>query len=307
MEKGDKDTNQTEQPPPSLREEMSRLLESMDPQGLLNMGDREETTHPEGVDHTKSGDVHAAEHDISFTDNGSDAGSGSGQDGSKLDGSGHDGSGENRIGKDSEEMEISAPNFRIVDILPPASLMTIKPLQPVGAGTDPNLVQTMCAGTGTDESAAAAETPASTEKHIFAIPSNVCGNKNHSTQSNPVQGKIIFENPSSGTGPDNNPPIFAKLEPSSVKTLILEELKFRPDPNLLKQMLPSRRKGRTRLNRTPYRLRYMTRYSPTKNGKRKRAPLVASLPARVPLIVVVFLTRGITGSLGLSIGRMSTV
>jgi hypothetical protein len=87
MEKGDEDTNQTEQPPPSLREEMSRLLESMDPQGLLNMGDREETTHPEGVDHTKSGDAHAAEHDISFTDNGSDAGSGSRQDGSKPDGS----------------------------------------------------------------------------------------------------------------------------------------------------------------------------------------------------------------------------
>jgi hypothetical protein len=80
----------------------------------------------------------------------------------------------------------------------------IQPLQPVGAGTDPNRVQTMCAGTGTDESAAAAEKPASTEKHIFAIPSNVVGIKNHSTQTNPVQGKNIFENPSSGTGPENN-------------------------------------------------------------------------------------------------------
>jgi hypothetical protein len=177
----------------------------MDPQGLLNMGDREETSHPEGVDHTKSGDAHAAEHDISLTDNGSDAGSGSGQDGSKPDGSGHDDSGENRIGKDSESMDTTVPNFRIVDILPPASLMTIQPLQPVGAGTDPNPLQTMNAVTGTDGSDPAAVTPASMEKHIFAIPSNVCGIKNQPTKSNPVQGKIIFENPSSGTGLVNNP------------------------------------------------------------------------------------------------------
>ncbi len=139
----------------------------MDPQGLLNMGEREETTHPEGVDHMKSGDAHAAEHDISLTDNGSDAESGSGQDGSKPDGSDHDGSGGNRIGKDSEAMDTSAPSFWIVDILPPASLMTIQPLQPVGAGTDPNPVQTVQADTGTDQSAAAAETPAGTEKPIF--------------------------------------------------------------------------------------------------------------------------------------------
>jgi hypothetical protein len=210
MEKGEySDTNKTEQLPPSLREEMSKLLESMDPQGLLNIGDQEETTHPDGVDHTKSGDVHTAEHDVSLADNGSDhgsdAGSGSRQDGSRPDGSGHDGSGDNRIGKDSEEMEVSPPNFRIVDILPPTSLMMIQPLQPVGVATDPNPAPTQLAGTGTDGTAAAAEKPASPEKHIFAIPSNVAGYKNYHTLLTPVQGKNIFENPSAGNGSEQNP------------------------------------------------------------------------------------------------------
>ncbi len=198
------DTNPTEQPPPSLREEMSRLLESMDPQGLLNMGDREETTNTKGVDLTKSGDVHAAKHDISFTDNGSDAGSEFRRDGSRPDGSGQDGSGENQTGKDSEGMEISTPNFRIVDILPPSTLMMIQPLQPAGAGTDPNPVRIQGDGTGTDESAAPAEKPVSPVTHIFAIPSKVACNKNHPPQ-NLVQGKNIFENPVSGTGSENNP------------------------------------------------------------------------------------------------------
>ena len=201
MEKGDLDTNPTEQPPPSLREEMNRLLESMDPQGLLNIGDRDETTHHEGVDLTKGGDAHADEHDISLTDNGSDAESGSGQDGSKPDGSDHDGTGESRTGKESEAMDTSAPNFRIVDILPPANLMMIQPLQPAGAATDPNPVQTGQAVTGTDGTAAASETPAGTEKLVSTIPAIQSGFK----LPNPVQGKNIFENLSSGTGPDINP------------------------------------------------------------------------------------------------------
>jgi len=201
MEKGDLDTNPTEQPPPSLREEMNRLLESMDPQGLLNIGDRDETTHHEGVDLTKGGDAHADEHDISLTDNGSDAESGSGQDGSKPDGSDHDGTGESRTGKESEAMDTSAPNFRIVDILPPANLMMIQPLQPAGAATDPNPVQAGQAVTGTDGTAAASETPTGTEKLVSTIPAIQSGFK----LPNPVQGKNIFENLSSGTGPDINP------------------------------------------------------------------------------------------------------
>jgi hypothetical protein len=302
MEKGDTDTNKTEQPPPSLREEMSRLLESMDPQGLLNMGDREETTHPEGVDHTKSGDVHAAEHDISFTDNGSDAGSGSRQDGSRPDGSGHDDSGENQIGKDSEEMEISTPNFRIVDILPPTSLMMIQPLQPVGAGTDPNPAQTQRAGTGTDGSAAAAEKPASPENHIFAIPSNVVGNKNHLTPPNPVQGKNIFESLSSGTGSENNPAHYCKTRTDHSQNLNTggNEVPTGSKASKINVSLPPKRPDPVEPDAVP---------SKTYDAilTRKRAPLVASLPARAPLNVVVFLTRGITGSLGQSIGRMSTV
>ncbi len=317
MEKGeDLDTNKTEQLRPSLREEMSKLLERMDPQGLLNVGEQEEPTHPDGVDHTKSGDVHAAEHDVSLTDNGSDhgsdAGSGSRKDGSRPDGSGHDGSGDNRPGKDSEEMEVSSPNFRIFDILPPTSLMMIQPLQPSGVVTDPNPAPTQFGGTGTDGTAAAAEKSASPEKHIFAILSNVAGNKNYHTPITPVQGKNIFENPSAGNGSEQNPAKRCKLstDHSQNPSTGDKEMNSRKIPTGVKaptKKFPSRRKGRIRLNQMLYRRKHTTRYLSTKKGKRKRAPLVASLPARVPLSVVVFLTRVITGSLGQSTGRMSTV
>jgi hypothetical protein len=72
------DYNKMEQMRPSLGEEMNKLLVSMDPQGLLNMADRDETAMVSGVvDPTKSGDAHARAHDISLTDNGSKSGSGS--------------------------------------------------------------------------------------------------------------------------------------------------------------------------------------------------------------------------------------
>jgi hypothetical protein len=44
-----------------------------------------------------------------------------------------------------------------------------------------------------------------------------------------------------------------------------------------------------------------------KKRRRKRAPLVASLPARAPQSVVVFLTKATTGFSGLCIRRMSVV
>ncbi len=100
------DTNKMEQPRPSLGEEMNKLLASMDPQGLLNMADTEEnTTNTTNtrVDLTKSGDAHAAAHDVSLSDNGSESGSSAGSTREKH-------------GNRSETMEVSSPNFRIVDI-----------------------------------------------------------------------------------------------------------------------------------------------------------------------------------------------
>jgi hypothetical protein len=55
----DPETNPPETLPPSLGEAMSKLLESMDPQGLLNMADQEDSTGDIGIDNTKSGDAHA--------------------------------------------------------------------------------------------------------------------------------------------------------------------------------------------------------------------------------------------------------
>jgi hypothetical protein len=96
-----------EQSRPSLGEEMNKLLASMDPQGLLNMTETEEKMEENmentGVDPTKSGDAHAAAHEVSLTDNGSESGSSAG-------------STRDKHGNRSETMEVSSPNFRIVDI-----------------------------------------------------------------------------------------------------------------------------------------------------------------------------------------------
>jgi len=53
---------------PSLGEEMTKLLASMDPQGLLNVADQEESHSHAGVDPSKAGDVHAEAHEISLTE-----------------------------------------------------------------------------------------------------------------------------------------------------------------------------------------------------------------------------------------------
>jgi hypothetical protein len=52
------DTSPPEMPQPPLGEAMSKLLESMDPQGLLNEADQEDGPTDDGVDHSKKGYEH---------------------------------------------------------------------------------------------------------------------------------------------------------------------------------------------------------------------------------------------------------
>ncbi len=159
------DTNKMEQPRPSLGEEMNKLLASMDPQGLLNMADTEENTANTGVDLTKSGDAHAAAHDVSLTDNGSESGSSAGSTRGKP-------------GNRSETMEVSSPNFRIVDIeLRPGTqqlpVLTAKP------GPLPS-------------------TSMETAGPIFAIPSTPRTQETQSKDSETITGKNIFSKPTVG-------------------------------------------------------------------------------------------------------------
>jgi hypothetical protein len=65
------ETDKKELPRPSLGEEMSKLLASMDPQGLLNVVEQEESHIQSGVDPSKAGDAHAEAHEVSLTDGGS--------------------------------------------------------------------------------------------------------------------------------------------------------------------------------------------------------------------------------------------
>jgi hypothetical protein len=101
------DTNLTEMPPPSLGEAMSKLLESMDPQGLLNEAYQEDGPTDDGVDQNKRGDEHAGQHVVSLSHSGSESGSGT-----------EDESGEPAA--ENSRMEVEPPSYRIVDIEPPA-------------------------------------------------------------------------------------------------------------------------------------------------------------------------------------------
>jgi hypothetical protein len=192
MESGDtSDTNKTQQPAPSLREEMSKLIESMDPQGLLNIGDQEDNRHSNsGVDLSKEGDAHRDEHEISLTDNGSDRGSAAGS------GSEHDGSERAGSAKKGDRMEVGSPNFRIVDILPPATLQAIVPLQPPAhsaAGQVPDPHQ----GTGTKDANTVRESTSGTGTHNFAVPTSTANKNPNQT----IRGKNIFVEPLNSKGP----------------------------------------------------------------------------------------------------------
>ncbi len=129
------DTNPQEMPPPSLGEAMSKLLESMDPQGLLNEAYQEDGPTDDGVDHNKKGDEHAGQHVVSLSHSGSDSGSGSGDE-----------SGEPAAENSNKEVE--PPNYRIVDIEPPVmqSAELQNPAIPAptqGGSADPAMIPAM--------------------------------------------------------------------------------------------------------------------------------------------------------------------
>jgi hypothetical protein len=214
MEKGEvSDTNKTELSHSPIGEEMNKLIESMDPQGLLNMGDQDEGQQTSGVDLTRGGDAHAAEHEVSLTDNGSECG------GEARSGSGPGGSEHNGSETGSENMEVCSPGFRIVDIQPrvnPQSLQSLQPLQStptapsgVTSDLDPNL------SSRTDGSATAPVKAASPETPVFAIPSKAAGDNSTNMPKPTIMGRNIFESSSSGNNPFLNP---AKLMDPKSKT-----------------------------------------------------------------------------------------
>jgi hypothetical protein len=84
----------------------------MDPQGLLNEADQEESHTHSGVDPSKAGDAHAAAHEVSLTDGGSDSGSE-----------------KDEPGREPEKMDTNPPNFRIVDIESRPDLQPIQMMQ----------------------------------------------------------------------------------------------------------------------------------------------------------------------------------
>ncbi len=122
---------------PSLGEEMTKLLASMDPQGLLNVADQEESHSHAGVDPSKAGDVHAEAHEISLTDGGSESGSGSGKD---------------ETGEEQVKMDTNPPNSCIVDIEAPGFQPLLMMQQGAGDPAD--------AGVGEIDAAAAQEAAA---------------------------------------------------------------------------------------------------------------------------------------------------
>ena len=108
------ETDKKELSRPSLGEEMSKLLASMDPQGLLNVADQEESHSHAGVDPSKAGDAHAESHEVSLTDGGSDSGSGSEKD---------------ETGREQEKMDTNPLNFRILDMEARPDLQPIQVMQ----------------------------------------------------------------------------------------------------------------------------------------------------------------------------------
>jgi hypothetical protein len=182
-----------EQPRPSLGEEMNKLLASMDPQGLLNMTETEErmeeNTENTGVDPTKSGDAHAAAHEVSLTDNGSESGSSAGSTREKH-------------GNRSETMEVSSPNFRIVDIEPKPGTGTQQfPAPPPPgreAASNPDPAQIPVPPTTTDTMNSAPPITMESATPVFAIPSSprIQGTKSKGIET--ITGKNIFSKLTSG-------------------------------------------------------------------------------------------------------------
>jgi hypothetical protein len=113
------ETKPPETMPSSLGEVMSKLLESMDPQGLLNMADTEDaatdTAAHNGNNITTGGDAHAGAHNISPSHaDSSESGTGS-----------MHGDESAEPGEDNNKMEVEPPGFRIVDVEAPAGIQPI--------------------------------------------------------------------------------------------------------------------------------------------------------------------------------------
>ena len=143
----------------------------------------EENTENTGVDPTKSGDAHAAAHEVSLTDNGNESGSDAG-------------STREEQGNRSETMEVSPPNFRIVDIEPRPVTLTQQSLAPPPPGREaepipvPDRTQDPPPSANNMNSAPPATTV--TSAPIFAIPSTprIQGTQPKGTET--ITGKNIF-------------------------------------------------------------------------------------------------------------------
>jgi hypothetical protein len=195
MEKSEaSDNNKTEQSRPSLGEEMHKLLESMDPQGLLNMAETEDATASAGVDPTMGGDAHADTHNVSLTDNGSESGSSAGSTREKT---------ENQ----SETMEIGSTKFRIVDIEPRPSAAPTQQIQ--SSTTNESAARTPGPGPVPSPGASSSETqptPMEPPAAVFAAPLPPTSHGNPFQNAGIITGKNIFSDP--------NPNLMKKLDPN---------------------------------------------------------------------------------------------
>jgi hypothetical protein len=304
------ETDKKEQPRPSLGEEMSKLLASMDPQGLLNEADQEDSQTHTGVDPSKTGDAHAAAHEVSLTDSGSESGSGSGTE-------------QDDSGREPEKMDTNPPNFRIVDI---ESRPDLQPIQTTQYAAD----AAADAGAGVQrgtEMPAAASTPvpdqhsdtemATTEEDgkgrtaapVFAVPAippNIAGGSNDK-QAPLVAGKNIFQKQS------NNP----NFNQSNIFEKTMRNLKhaetdqnFRKVPTGVQapkpsDSLPPKKFAPVEPDAVPSKTYDAILLN--KKNRRKRAPLVASLPARLLPNAVIFSIKVITGCSARFTRRMSTL
>jgi hypothetical protein len=178
---------------------MSKLLASIDPQGLLNEADQEESHTHTGVDPSKTGDAHAAAHEVSLTDNGSESGSGCDTE-------------KDESGRESEKMDTNPPNFRIVDIESRPDLQPIRTMQygadaatDAGAGEQrgsampaaaPNPNPVPDQHSDTEMAVTEYDGKGKTAAPVFAvlaIPPNTAGGGNDK-QAPMIAGKNIFQN-----------------------------------------------------------------------------------------------------------------
>jgi hypothetical protein len=263
----------------------------MDPQRLLNMAETEEATASAGVDPTLGGDAHANTHNVSLTDNGSESGSSAGSTREKT-------------GNQSETMEIGSPKFRIVDIEPRPSAA---PTQQIQSSTmNESAERNPGPGPGPSPDASSSETqptPMEPPAAVFAAPLPPTSHGNPFQNAGIITGKNIFS--------DLNPNLMKKPDPNlrnrdhSENPINSQKIPFNPRTAQNKPLpLPTEKPDPVEPDAVPSKI-YDAILS-NKKRRRKRAPLVASLPARAPPNVGAFSIRVTTEYLDLCTGRMST-